>query len=269
MKRWLLVIVLAGAICSASDGQDAIGQTYNADGEHNIQFQEGDPLWQPTAAQFQGWVNAGIGAAAAEQELYSISGVSRWGSESIPGIPCGAGLLHHALVITPELLGNVSGWGVAWDEAIWTSILADQDAVAAQIGQILYQLHRPGDVTIILAIRRSDVSAPLDVNGAVYYQGEWRDVVLGRGLSAWSYSDVDPLEGNPTSDWAESLALAWAMYSPSLADPGSIQIVEGRLPSNPTRGPDEALTSQVPIPPGGTTFRFVVGKPEELAWIDF
>jgi hypothetical protein len=269
VKRWLFVIVLAGAICGASAGQEAVGQTDNAGGGHSIQFQEGDPLWQPTAAQFQGWVNAGINAAAAEQELYSISGVSRWGTESIAGLPCGAGLLHYAVVVTPELLGNVSGWGVAWDEAMWQSILADQQTVVAQVGQVLYQLHSPGELTILLAIRRSDVYAPLDINSAVYYQGEWREVILSSGSSAWSYQDADPLAGNPTSDWAESLALAWAMYSPSLADPGSVQIVEGRLPSSPTGGPEEALTSQAQIPPAGTTFRFVFGKPEELATIDF
>ncbi len=270
MKRCILVLAMVlGTPLVAEAPAGVVGHQADTAGKDEIVISAGDPLWQPTAAQFQGWVNTGINAAAAEENLLTIDSVGGWVHQNVDGAACGDGQLHFAMVLVPEFVGAISGWEAAWDEALWRRILVDQDSVAAGVAAMLQREHTSRDLKIIFAIRRDDIHAPLEMRGVVHYLGEWRNLILDGKSSASDYASDAASRGSPDREWAARYALAGAMSDPSLSEPGSIQIVEGRLPSNPSRGPDGDLTSGVSSPGYGTSLRFVIGTPEELAWIDF
>jgi hypothetical protein len=265
--KWFLCVVLLALVISAEGA--VIGEQYGMGGSQLIAVDEGHPLWYPTAPQYQRWVGMGVSAAASEIDLHAAASVDGWSFYSTDGIPCAVGRLHFAIVLTPELVGAVSGWEAARYPTMRDRIIRDPDGGTAEIAEHLYQPYRARDIMVILGVRRPAVWAPVGMNGAVYYLGEWRNLILSPRGSAWDYASDVPSNGNPSREWAGKFALAWAMYSPALSDPGSIQIIEARLPANPGRGPYEALISQVEPPAQGTTFRFVVGTPEEFAWLDF
>jgi hypothetical protein len=270
VRRFVLVLaVVLGTALVAEAPAGVVGQQADAAGKTEIAISAGDPLWDPTAAQFQAWVNSGINAAAAEENLLTIDGVGGWVYQSADGAACGDGHLHFAMVLAPEFVGAISGWEAAWDEALWRRILVDQDSVAAGVAAMLRREHTSRDLKIIFAIRRDDIRAPLKMRGAVYYLGGWRNLTLDGKSSASDYASDAPSRGTPDREWAARYALAGAISESGLSEPGSTQIVEGRLPSKPTRGPEGDLTSRVSSPGYGTTLRFVIGTPEELAWIDF
>ena len=267
--KWFLCVIGALALASVPAMAAITIDQYAERDKHLIDLYEGDPLWYPSVAQYQRWVSMGMSEAASEVELHAAGSVDGWCFYSVEGIPCSVGRLHFAMVLTPELVGAVSGWEAVWYPTMRDRIIRDPDGGTAEIAGQLYQPYRAQNIVVILGVRRPDIHAPVGMRGVVHYLGKWRNLILEPRGSAWDYASDAPSGGDPDRGWAGKFALAWAMYSPALSDAESIQIIEAVLSARPRRGPDQALTSQVPIPPGDTTFRFVIGKLEELARIDF
>jgi len=262
-----LLLGLALALVCGTASANVIIHEYGERGEGVIAPEVGDPIFWPTDAQLQGWVNDGINAAATETALLDIPGISAWVGTFPQGIACNAGYLRFTIAVTPQVCATAAGWSAAWEPDLWARMQTDQQAVAAEIAGALSRGNGQGGVPFILGIARDDPRDYLDAAAAVYAYGEWRYVSLNGGATVSMVADDAPCRTRPSSKWAGNYVMAWMMYDSALSAPDYITVVNGSLRRRQQMAPDTRLTDQVQAPYSG--WRLVVGRPEECAFVDF
>ena len=268
MKRtWTWMLVALVVMVGAADARNTPGSSYSSRGEGVIEKIPGDPIWAPTQAQLQGWVNDGINAATAEIGLLDVPGVDDWIAKFPAGIPCWTGRVQLAVAVTPQLVATAAGWSAAWEPDLWEQISTDQDTFSAVMAGSFGWNSWARDLPFLLALRRDDLWASIDARSAVWAYDQWRNVNLSNHGPILNLADDSPGRTHPTQKWAGNYVLAWSMYDAALADPGSIVLVEGSLLRTQRLAPQPWIIERVDIPASG--WRLAIGRPDEYAYIDF
>jgi len=268
MKRtWTWMMVALVVMVGAADARNTPGSSYSSRGEGVIEKIPGDPIWAPTQAQLQGWVNDGINAATAEIGLLDVPGVDDWIAKFPAGIPCWTGRVQLAVAVTPQLVATAAGWSAAWEPDLWEQISTDQDTFSAVMAGSFGWNSWARDLPFLLALRRDDLWASIDARSAVWAYDQWRNVNLSNHGPILNLADDSPGRTHPTQKWAGNYVLAWSMYDAALADPGSIVLVEGSLLRTQRLAPQPWIIERVDIPASG--WRLAIGRPDEYAYIDF
>ena len=268
MKRtWTWMMVALVVMVGAADARNTPGSSYSSRGEGVIEKIPGDPIWAPTQAQLQGWVNDGINAATAEIGLLDVPGVDDWIAKFPAGIPCWTGRVQLAVAVTPQLVATAAGWSAAWEPDLWEQISTDQDTFSAVMAGSFGWNSWARDLPFLIAMRRDDLWAPIEARSILWAYDAWRNVDLQHRGTLLDVADDSPGRMHPTPQWAGSYVLAWSMYDSALSDPGSILIVDGSLLRTQRQAPISTLVDLVDTPASG--WRLAIGRPDEYAYIDF
>ncbi len=268
MKWFVVVLLLLGCLpASAKSIGTQYGDQNVRPGEGVIEAVPGDPIFAPTQAQLQGWVNDGINAASKEIGILDIPGVAASTARFPQGIACSTGRVRFVLAVTPQVVATAAGWSAAWEDDLWERIVADQDMVAAVMAGALSGNTWARDLPFLIAMSRDDMWAPIDANAVVWAYDEWRGVSLNPQGSLLDVAKDVPGRTHPTRKWAGNYVLAWSMDDASLAAPGSIAVIEGSLYRRQKTAPDQTLVERVSAPASG--WRLVFGRADEYAYVDF
>jgi len=264
--KWLWMMVALVVMVGAAEANQLVFR-YGDRGEGVIEKVPGDPIWAPTQAQLQGWVNDGINAASEETGLLDVPGIDAWTARFPQGVPCWTGRVQAVMAVTPQLVATAAGWSAAWEPDLWEQISTDQNAVSAAMAGSFGANSWARDLPFLIAMRRDDLWTPIDARAAVWAYEQWRNVSLSNRGPILNLADDSPGRMRPTQKWAGNYVLAWSMYDAALSDPGSIVLVEGNLLRNQRLAPQPWIAEQVNAPASG--WRLAIGRTDEYAYIDF
>jgi hypothetical protein len=254
----LAVLCLVSAVPASSQ--------YGGLGPGVVDAANGDPFWQPTDKQLQGWASDGINVARRDAPILTAPGVHDWTWIDSKGIPCSGGSsLVATVALVPPCATTAAGYWSSWDEATWNRIEIGQDAVALDIAQnVRYDLFGTQVQFVFGLVGEGDEEG--NPEGAVWYGGEWRPLEIYGGCPASDLID-GPQRGVRGWSWIGSYLLALSVRQEGSLDLDKVWVVEGSMPLHPRTGPDEAFVSAIPAPRGG--LRVAIGQPEQFAFVDF
>jgi len=277
MRKWIaLWLIGLGLVGTVTWGTQAIGSVGGQIGVPSVTtvspspilVLDGDPLWTPTAEQFQSWVAQGVEAAAAEMYLADLPVVERWmwTFDEPAALPAGRGM-QFMVMVTPELAGVVTGYAAAWDESIWEELQADRDQVISDLAVRLRQSLPQREVTFAVAVLYdSDVR----LEGAVWYEGMWRYILVGNRIPVRGLVQDDLGSSALNAQWVVGYLLGRMADRPALAraDDLSVRLCLWRALAR--RWPDQQFVLAVPSPGfSKNDIRTVIGSSETFSYVDW